>query len=262
MTLHKITYLLYEQQRLRPSVRGERLLQQCAPLLLERGLEGLQINVHDEHVITPPTAPRMLGPKPFAAQVNLWLTAEQLQQRNAYEAVLQEAGFVLQGWQAEEWLFTEYGENEWEKARYWPDGARSPGVLAITIIQRPRKIPKDEWMRRWFGWQSPMSEWLQPRSRYSRNLLGPALTAATPAYDAIVEEAWPSHEQVVNKKKFFNAQTQGQLIVNMMTMAKSVNRFLRMTHLTNVMVSEYFIKTPAPLRTRMYPTPSTQAESI
>lgn len=78
MTLHKITYLLYEQQRLRPSVRGERLLQQCAPLLLERGLEGLQINVHDEHVITPPTAPRMLGPKPFAAQVNLWLTAEHI----------------------------------------------------------------------------------------------------------------------------------------------------------------------------------------
>ena len=262
MSLHKITYLLYEQQPMSPAVRGERLLGQSAPQLLELGLEGLQINVHDEHVITPPTAPRMLGPKAFAAQVNLWLTAAQLAQRSAYEAILQQAGFVLQGWQAEEWLYTEYGENEWEKPRYWPDGERSPGVLAITIIQRPRKIAKDEWMRRWFGWQSPMSEWLQPRSRYARNLLSAPLTPSTPAYDAIVEEAWPSHEQVVNKKKFFNAHSQMQLIVNMLTMARSVNRFLRMTHITNVMASEYFIKTPACLRTRMNPTSNSKAQSL
>ena len=235
MSLQKITYLLYEQEPLSPAVRGERLLRQCAPKLLQLGLEGLQINVHDEHVITPPTAPRMLGPKAFAAQVNLWLSASQLQQRGAYEMILQQAGFVLQGWQAEEWLYTEYGENEWEKQRYWPDGERSPGVLAITIIQRPR---------------------------YARNLLSTPLTPSTPAYDAIVEEAWPSHEQVINKRKFFNADTQMQLIANMLTMALSVNRFLRMTHITNVMASEYFVKTPAFMRTRMNPTVNLESQSL
>ena len=106
-------------------------------------------------------------------------------------------------------------------------------------------------MRRWFAWQSPMSEWLQPRSRYVRNLLTKAITPEGPAYDGIVEEAWPSHEQVVDKKKFFNASNNWQLVCNMLTMAKSVNRFLRMTRLTNVMASEYFIKTPAGLCRRM-----------
>ena len=251
MNEQNISYLLYAAQDLTPAQRGQRLLQQCAPQLLALGLEGLQILVHDQDVKTPPTAPRMWGPKPFVAQVNIWFNAEQVLQRQRYEQVLGSAGFALHGWLVDEWLYTEYGENSWQTPRDWPDGSRSPGVVAITIIQRPPRIAQDEWMRRWFAWQSPMSEWLQPRSRYVRNLLTKAITPQAPAYDGIVEEAWPSHEQVVDKKKFFNASNNWQLVCNMLTMAKSVNRFLRMTRLTNVMASEYFIKTPAGLCRRM-----------
>ena len=98
-------------------------------------------------------------------------------------------------------------------------------------------------MRRWFGWQSPMSEWMQPRSRYVRNVVEEVLTPGAQVFDGIVEEAWPSREHVVNKRLFYGAHNTVQLIMNMATMLRSVTRMLRLWRITTVMTSEYFVKT-------------------
>ena len=71
-----------------------------------------------------------------------------------------------------------------------------------------------------------------------------ALTPGAPALDGIVEEAWPSREHVMNKFLFYGARNRRELICNMLTMLRSVSRMLRLTHITNVMMSEYFVKTP------------------
>lgn len=238
----KLIYLLWPRQALSPTERRQVLLDQCAPRLVALGVSGLQMNIADDLATTPSPSPKPLGKTCFVAQVNVWVNGTD--QQAAIEDSLRQAGFDIAGYRVDEWLYTDYGENEHAAPRNWPDGQRSPGILAITLLYRPKRIPRDEWMRRWFGWQSPMSEWMQPRSRYVRNLVEAALTDNAPACEGIVEEAWPSGEHVTNKLLFFGARNWLQLIINMTIMLRSVTRMLRMWNIMTVMASEYFIKTP------------------
>lgn len=238
----KLIYLLWPRQVLSPAERRQVLLEQCAPRLLALGISGLQINIADDRAITPSPSPKPLFRELFVAQVNVWV--DNLGKRDAIEGLLHEAGFGIAGYQVDEWLYSDYGDNPHAGRRDWPDGARSPGILAVTLLYRPKGIPKDEWMRRWFGWQSPMSEWMQPRSRYVRNLVETSLTPDAPGCEGIVEEGWPSGEHVTNKLLFFGARNHLQLLINMTIMLRSVTRMLRLWNIMTVMMSEYFIKTP------------------
>lgn len=238
--MDKYLYLLWPRQAIEPSSLRTLMLDRCAPRLLALGIQGLQMNLVDDRVTVKSPAPHLFGPKPFAAMVILRLDDAAI--RADCEAVLTEAGFELAGYRVDEWLYTDYGENRHSGPRHWPDGERSPGFVAITLIQRPPKIPKDEWMRRWFGWQSPMSEWMQPRSRYVRNLVEERLTPAAPALDGLVEESWPSAQHITNPYLFYGARNRWELVRHMGIMLRSVTRMLRLTRLTSVMTSEYFLK--------------------
>lgn len=246
--LKKLIYLLWSRHPMTPATRRQVLLESCAPALLQAGVVGLQMNIADDLATTPSPAPKPLFSEPFIAQVNLWLDANA--QRQPLEDILREAGFELAGYAVDEWLYTEYGENPHATRREWPDGQRSPGIMAVTLLERPRGIPKDEWMRRWFGWQSPMSEWMQPRSRYVRNLVQSVLTPGAAVCDGIVEEAWPSGEHVTDKRKFYGARNAWEVIKHMVIMLRSVTRILRLWRITTVMTSEYFIRTPATVSER------------
>lgn len=240
----KLVYLLWPRTEMAPRQRREVLLQTCAPKLLKEDIQGLQINIADDFVTTPSPAPTPLFSEPFSAQVNIW--ADNADKRPNCENILRAAGFELAGYRVDEWLYTEYGENPHAKPRDWPDGERSPGVLAITILRRPKRIPRDEWMRRWFGVQSPMSEWMQPRSRYVRNVVEQVITPGAEHCEGIVEEAWPSDEHVTNQRLFYGAKSWFQQMHNMGIMLRSVSRMLRLWNITTVMTSEYFVKTPPP----------------
>ncbi|MBP9712261.1 MAG: hypothetical protein KBD60_01050 [Sterolibacterium sp.] len=239
--MNKLVYLLWPRRRMAPLECRLTLLEQCAPQLLAIGAAALQMNIADDRVNTPSPAPRLLGPRPWAAQVNLWLEDES--QRAAHEDVLRAAGFDIAGYRVDAWLYCDYGETRHAGPRDWPDGQRSPGVLAVTLLERPPRIPRDEWMRRWFGRQSPMSEWMQPRCRYVRNVVEEAVTPGAVHIDGIVEEAWPSREHVANKLLFYGARNRWQLLMHMAIMLHSVTRMLKLWRITTVMMSEYFVKT-------------------
>src|SRR4029077_3168714 len=95
--------------------------------------------------------------------------------------------------------------------REWPDGERSPGILALTLLKKPARLKYDDWMQRWHGRQSPLSEAMQPRTRYVRNIVLEALTDNAPVYEGFVEESWPSFEHVTNQYLFFGATNTGEL---------------------------------------------------
>lgn len=238
----KFVYLLWPRVEMTPRERREVLLQACAPKLLQIDIQGLQINIVDDRVTTPSPAPKPLFSEPFIAQVNIWLASEKCHLNCA--DILRAAGFELAGYRVDEWLYTDYGENPHAGPRDWLDGERSPGVLAVTILRRPKRIPRDVWMRRWFGVQSPMSEWMQPRSRYVRNVVEQAVTPGAEHCEGIVEEAWPSDQHVTNPRLFYGAQNWFQQMLHMGIMLRSVARMLRLWNITTVMTSEYFIKTP------------------
>jgi hypothetical protein len=241
----KLIYLLWTQTKTEPADIRTKLLEQCAPQLLLCEISYLQMNIADELVGVRSPAPQMpWSDEPFVAQVNVWVENAGQEQRRAIEDILRAHDFDLAGYQTEETLYTEYGENQHAKPRDWPDGERSPGVVAVTCLERPKHIPKNEWLRRWYGRQSPMSEAMQPRSRYVRNLVCEVLTEGAFPYEGIVEETFPSPKHIKDPYLFYGAKTPWQLAKNITTMLSSVVNFLPITRIPNIMMSEYFIQTP------------------
>ncbi len=241
--MKKAIYLLWSRNgQLSPAERRVVLLERCAQPLRDTGADGIQINIADDLATTPSPSPKPLFSDPFIAQVNVWTDDTAI--RDACEDILQEAGFELAGYQVDEWLYSDYGDNPHADVRDWSDGERSPGILAVTLLRKPKRVSKDDWMRRWFGHQSPMSEWMQPRTRYVRHIVEQVLTPGAEHLDGIVEEDWPSGEHVTNWLLFYGARNRLQLIKHMWIMLRSVTRILNLWNITTVMMSDYFIKTP------------------
>jgi hypothetical protein len=109
-------------------------------------------------------------------------------------------------------------------------------------MERPRRLDRDTWMRRWHGRQSPMSEAMQPRCRYVRNVVLRPLTPGAPPFEGIVEEAWPSFRHVTNPFLFYGASNPFELIKNMAIMLYSVVSFLDLWRIRTVTMSEYFLR--------------------
>ena len=102
----------------------------------------------------------------------------------------------------------------------------------------------DAWTAHWHGVQSPVSEEIQPRTRYVRNAVVRSLTPDAPPYQGIVDEAWPSAEHVTDPMLFYCAEgSKEKLRRNIERMLKSVGGFLDMDRIRNVTMSEYLLKT-------------------
>jgi hypothetical protein len=99
-------------------------------------------------------------------------------------------------------------------------------------------------MRHWFNRQGPMSEKMQPRSRYVRNVVDEVLTPGATPYEGIVEESWPSKTHMTNPFLFYGARNRFELVKNMAIMMQSVAAFLPIWKITSVTMSEYFVRTP------------------
>jgi hypothetical protein len=236
----KLIYLLWPRQAMDPVERRIRLLESCAPKLLESGARYLTLNVDDDLATVSSPTPTTKLTDPFVAEVSVWV--EDLGVRGALEAILLDADFDIAGYRVREHLYTDYGGNDHSAPRDWPDGTRSPGIVSVTPLERPRRVPKDRWMRHWFNRQGPMSEKMQPRSRYVRNVVEEVLTPGAVPYEGIVEESWPSPEHITNPYVFYGARNRFQLLKNMAVMMQSVAVFLPIWKITSVTMSEYFIR--------------------
>ncbi|MCZ6868126.1 MAG: hypothetical protein O7G84_01320 [Gammaproteobacteria bacterium] len=237
--LRKLIYLCYELDGRTKEQTRRVLLDDCAPEL-SAGTARLQMNIDDPLADVRSPAPSLLREAPVRAQVNLWI--EDPETRWPLEDVLRRAGFQIAGYLVDEHVYTDYGGNRHAEPRDWPDGERSPGVLAVTLMERPKRLSKEEWISRWHGRQSPMSEAMQPRSRYVRNVIERALTPAAAPFEGIVEEAWPSMRHVTNPFLFYGANSPWELARNMATMLRSVTSFLDLGRIRTVTMSEYFLQ--------------------
>ena len=97
-------------------------------------------------------------------------------------------------------------------------------------------------MKHWFNRQGPMSEAMQPRSRYVRNVVDEVLTPGAVPFEGIVEESWPSAEHMTDPFLFYGARNRLELVKNMAIMARSVSAFLPLWKITSVTMSEYFVR--------------------
>ena len=238
----KLIYLLWPRDPMRPADRRVALVERCAPRLLDSGARGLLMNIDDDLVTVPSPTPTTKFTNPFAAEVSIWL--DNPDARGPLEAILVEAGFDLAGYRVREHVYTDYGGNQHGAPRGWPDGERSPYIISVTPLERPKRITKDRWMRHWFNRQGPMSEKMQPRARYVRNIVDEVLTPGAVPYEGIVEESWPSERHMTNPFLFYGARNRFEVLKNMGIMLQSVATFLPIWKITSVTMSEYFVRTP------------------
>jgi hypothetical protein len=118
--------------------------------------------------------------------------------------------------------------------------------VTLTVFDKPPDIDDDSFYGHWYGHQSPMSEWMQPRARYVRNAVVRALTPGAPRYRAIVEEAWPSVADLTDLHRFFGATSGDDLGERIRIMLDSTKRLADPSTLRNYTMSEYIVRTPQP----------------
>jgi len=238
--MDKLIYILWGSQEQDKKQRQQVLLQQVAPRLLASGAIKLTLYIVDQDSNVKSPAPFHPGER-MCAEVALWL--DSAEQRAPHEEAFRSAGFRFAGYLVDETVYTEYGGNRHSGPRNWPDGTRSPGIIAITLMERPKRLSHEEWIRRWHGRQSPVSEAMQPRARYIRNVVTSAVTPDAPPYEGIVEEAWPSARHITNPFLFYGAgKNPLELVWNMIVMLRSVTNFLDLNRVRTTMTSEYILK--------------------
>ena len=238
--MDKLIYILWGPQEQDRKQRQQVLLQEVAPRLLASGAMKLTLYIVDQDSKVKSPAPFHPGER-MCAEVALSL--DSAEQRAPHEEALRSAGFRFAGYLVDETVYTEYGGNRHSGPRNWPDGTRSPGIIAITLMERPKRLSREEWIRRWHGRQSPVSEAMQPRARYIRNVVTSAVTPDAPPYEGIVEEAWPSARHITNSFLFYGAgKNPLKLVWNMIVMLRSVTNFLDLNRVRTTMTSEYILK--------------------
>ena len=241
--MEKLVYLLWRGAGPAEPAWVERLLGPAAADLLALDPAGLSISVADVEAATaqvPLPAPTD-DPAPVAL-VSIWLDCHD--DRGPYEAILSGSADRLAGYLVTESLPTDYGRNPWSAPRDWPDGDRSRGVVVLTLMEKPDRLDDEAWYAHWYGTQTPMSTEIQPRTRYVRNAVARALTPGAPPYRGIVEEAWPSAEDVNDPMRFYCADgDQAVLDANLATMMDSVTAFLDLDRIRLAAMSEYLLKT-------------------
>lgn len=234
-------YLLWPEAARSRSEVAEAVLGNLAEELLALGPVRLSIDVRDPESDIPAPVPTPEGELPPDALVSLWLDA--VDYRTPYEEVLAASSGRLAGYSVVESLYRDYGGNQWSAPRAWPDGVRSPGVLTVALLQQHPEQSFDEWMARWHGRISPITEEIQPRMRYVRNAVFRSLTEGAPRLGGIVEEAWPSLEHVTDPMLFYCAGGDPERMnAHVTQMIEEINAFVDLSTLRSVTMSEWILK--------------------
>ncbi|HUI49750.1 MAG TPA: hypothetical protein VL119_13715 [Acidimicrobiia bacterium] len=238
--MEKLVYLLWERPSIDPSELRKEFLEDLAPRLLALDPHALQMDIDDEHAQMQSMVPVPADELPVRACVSIWLDAHD--ERAPFEEVLADAGVRRAGYLVTESMYREYGGNAHAAVRDWPDGTRSPGIVTLTIFDKPAGTDDETFYGHWYSHQSPMSEAMQPRARYVRNTVVRALTPGAPRYRAIVEESWPTIEHVTNLHTFFGATTNEELGENIRVMLDSTKLLYDPATMRNYPLSEYILK--------------------
>ncbi len=240
--MEKLIYLVWDRPSRTGAEMRAQLIDDLAPQLLACSPRGLQIDVDDDHANVPSMVAIPDDELPVRALVSIWVDMHDT--RAQYESILAAAGIRRAGYLVTESLYRDYGDNEHAGPRNWPDGQRSPGIVAVTVFDKPAGVSDETFYGHWYGHQSPMSEWMQPRTRYVRNAVVRALTPGAPSYRAIVEEAWPSPETLTDINQFFGATDPADLGERIRIMLDSTKLLFDPATMRNYTMSEYILKTP------------------
>ena len=240
-TVEKLVYVCWMPEATTPSEVGMVFRHQLAPTLLGLGVKGLELHLDDELADTRAPVPAPKDEALPVAVVSVWVDAYDF--RQPVEQAIADVSSFIAGYQVVESLYGDYGRNPHSAPRNWADGERSPGIVTMAMFPKRPDMDREAFWRFWHGHQSPMSEAIQPRCRYVRNLVVRPFTEGAPDFQGIVAEAWPSKEHVEDPHLFFESHGDNDvLMANITTMIDHGNAFMDMDRLRSVTMSEYLMK--------------------
>jgi hypothetical protein len=246
LKLEKIIYILWSPDSMDKERTRDLLLNEVADKLLKAGSELLTIYIADPEAEMKSPAPKLYPGKLLSAMISSHVKS--MAAARKIEALLSKYGFEFSGYRADESIYTEYGGNRHCEPRNWCDCERSPGITMVTLMERPKKFTHEQWVKKWHTTISPVSEELQPRTRYVRNEILEPITPGAPEFEGIVAECWPSKKHVSNSFLFYGAGNVFQLVVNMFRILKAVTSFTSLRRIQVNVMSEYIIKSAKPVK--------------
>jgi hypothetical protein len=239
--MEKLMYLVWLSEDCTRREVADAVLGPLSKGLLDLDPVRLTIDVWDPESDIPAPVPTPEGETPLHALVSLWIDA--VDYRGPFEDLLAEGAVRLAGYQVVESLYRDYGGNQWSGPRRWPDGERSPGVLTVALLQQHPDLSFDDWMTRWHTRISPVTEAIQPRSRYVRNAVFRAMTDGAPPLRGIVEEAWPSLNHVTDPMLFYCGEGDPERMnAHIAQMLEEINAFVDLSTLRSTTMSEWILK--------------------
>jgi hypothetical protein len=238
--VEKLVYLVWDRPSRDADAVRSQFLDDVAPRLLDLGARGLEMHLDDSDAQVATMVPVPDDELPVRAAVSVWVDNHDAHRE--YESVLADAGIRRAGYLVTESLYRDYGGNEHAAPREWADGERSPGIVMLTIFDKPPGMDDDTFYGHWYTHQSPMSEWMQPRCRYVRNAVVRALTPGAPRYKAIVAEAWPRAELLTDLPAFFGSPDGSDLGERIRIMLDSTKLLYDPATMRTYTLSEYILK--------------------
>ena len=240
--VEKLQYVVWLPEGTTSEAVREIFVDEVAPRLLATDLLGLTMDLDDDLADVAAPVPAPDGEHTPSAVVSVWIDC--YDRRGPIEEILRSVAVRVDGYQVLESLYADYGRSQWAGPRDWPDGERSPGILTVARFEQLEGTDFEEWLAFWHGHQSPMSEAIQPRCRYVRNLVVRGLEPGLPAWRGIVEEAWPSKEHVEDPMLFYCADGDPDVMnANVTTMIDHVTKLMDLGTMRSQTMSEWIMKT-------------------
>lgn len=228
--MEKLAYLVWKEETEADEAFKRRLLEACAPRLLELELEKLRINVVDDDVAAGAALRINCTPPPLCGLVTFWM--EQSQERASAERALLEHCARVAGYLVVE-------SRPLVNRRPGSPGARTPGTTIVSCINARPELSHQEFVRIWYEEQRACAIETQDTCQYVRNEVVRPLTDAAPAFAAIVEETFPIGA-LDDPQVFYDAVGDPEkLEANRKRMVETCARFLDFSKLESHPMSEY-----------------------
>lgn len=182
--MEKMLYIVWKHEGDSDRDFRQRLLEKVSPQLIQLGAHQLRIGVVDDDV-APAASLRTMCTKPeITGLISIW--TDTATRRKPYEKAIEESVARMAGY-----LVTECVPLV-NTTHIVADGKRTPGWSQVVVLSKPPRLSYEQWLESWLGGHTKVALETQPIFGYRRNVIVRRLSYASPMYDAVVEENFPS----------------------------------------------------------------------
>jgi hypothetical protein len=229
--VEKLIYLLWRDASEPASIFAKRIVEGAGPALLRRGARSVALHVADGTADLEQTVPVRDEHDLVAGMASFWLPSVDL--RADFETILRQPSARIAGY-----LVTESVPRDFDH-RDWPDGARCPGLVMISVFPQPERLSRDEFIARWHGSHTPLALEVHPLWRYVRNVVARGLTPGAPSFAGIVEEHVRTAEDLTDPIRFYGGPERAPR--NIQRILEDAKSFLDLEQVMSVVASAYIL---------------------